>query len=226
MLLLNAGQRPMSIKHQVEILSMKLKEELAAVPRLEILSSIEADRRTRQGQFQLSKLSQAFQAWLQGTPNVHLRNTVMEQLLVESAIETLGSSLAGPRNQSERDEFKTFVEWVVAVDWGLPADQNFLANETVLQGVAAAVGAAERNVVLRERMKRAMQSLRDALGSDAASDPLGIGAFDSLRKGIDPAKVNVGQATREMVFKAFQEHFVSDGLKSMAECWNFAAGAV
>ena len=107
MLLLNAGQRPMSIKHQVEILSMKLQEELVAIPRLEILSSIEADRRTRQGQFHLAKLSRAFQAWLQGTPNIDLRNLVMEQLLVESAIETLGSSLAGQRNQTERDEFKT-----------------------------------------------------------------------------------------------------------------------
>jgi hypothetical protein len=226
MLLLNAGQRPMSIKHQVEILSMKLQEELRVIPGLEILSSIEADRRTRQGQFHLSKLSQAFQAWLQGTPNIDLRNLVMEQMLVESAIETLGSSLAGQRNQTERDEFKAFVEWVVTADRALPPEVNFFANETVLQGIAAAVGTAERNTLLRDRMKRAMTALLSALGSSPSSDPLGLSAFESLRKGIDPAKVNVGQATREMVFKAFQEHFVSDGLKSMAECWNFAAGTV
>jgi hypothetical protein len=226
MLLLNAGQRPMSIKHQVEILSMKLQEELRGIPRLEILSSIEADRRTRQGQFQLSKLSQAFQAWLQGTPSVDLRNLVMEQMLVESAIETLGSSLAGQRDQTERDEFKVFVEWIVAADCALPATVNFLANETVLQGIAAAVGASERNALLRDRMKRAMAALLTALSADANSDPLGVANFESLRRGIDPAKVNVGQATREMVFKAFQEHFISDGLKSMAECWNFAAGTI
>ncbi len=226
MLLLNAGQRPMSIKHQVEILSMKLQEELRPIPRLEILSSIEADRRTKQGQFHLSKLSQAFQAWLQGTPSVDLRNLVMEQMLVESAIETLGSSLAGQRNQNERDEFKAFVEWIVTADWALPIDVNFFANETVLQGIAAAVGASERNALLKERMKRAMAALLSSLTSNPTSDPLGTVAFDHLRKGIDPTKVNVGQATREMVFKAFQEHFVSDGLKSMAECWNFAAGTV
>src|SRR6185369_16395131 len=37
MLLLNAGQKPMSIKHQVEILSMKLQEELGGIEGLEIL---------------------------------------------------------------------------------------------------------------------------------------------------------------------------------------------
>ena len=226
MLLLNAGQRPMSIKHQVEILSMKLQEELGAIPGLQILSSIEADRRTRPGQFHLSRLSQAFQAWLQGTPSVDLRNVVMEQLLIESAIETLGSSLAGQRNQAERDEFKAFVEWIVAVDRALPATVSFLSNETVLMGLAAAVGASERNALLRERMKRAMADLLAALIRSPESDPLGVAAFETLRNGIDPTKRNVGQATREMVYKAFQEYFVSNGLKGMSECWGFAAGTV
>jgi hypothetical protein len=226
MLLLNAGQRPMSIKNQVEILSMKLAEELADIPQLEILKSLEAERRTKRGQFHLSKLSQAFQAWLQGTPNVDLRNLVMEQLLVESAIETLGSSLRGERTHSERDEFKAFVEWMVAADLALPSNLNFFSNETVLQGISAAVGASERNTVLRDRMKRALDNLLASLRSAPESDPLGLESFESLRKGIDPKKVNVGQATREMVFKAFQEYFVSDSLKSMPECWNFAAGTV
>jgi hypothetical protein len=226
MLLLNAGQRPMSIKHQVEILSMKLEEELAGINHLEILKSLEAERRTKQGQFHLSKLAQAFQAWLQGTPNMDLRNLVMEQLLVESAIETLGSSLKGERSQSERDEFKTFVEWMVSADFALPANVNFFSNETVLHGIAAAVGAAERNDVIRPRMRRALDTLLRSLREKPDADALAIDTYESVRKGIDPAKVNVGQATREMVFKAFQEYFISDGLKNMSECWYFAAGSV
>lgn len=224
MLLLNAGQRPMSIKHQVEILSMKLKEELADIPDLEILTSLEGDRRTHPGQFHLVRLSQAFQVWLQGTPNLDLRNLVMEQLLVETAIETLGTSLGGQRTAAERDEFKWFVTWLVAVDRLMPQGLSFLANETVLQGLAAAVGAAERNLVLHDRMKRALKKLLETLQQEPDSDPFGVSRFEAVRKGIEPAKANVGIATREMVFKAFQEHFVSDGLKSMGECWNFAAG--
>jgi len=151
---------------------------------------------------------------------------VMEQLLVESAIETLGSSLTGQRTQAETDEFKSFIQWAVSADFALPPNVNFFANETVLQGIAAAVGAAERNAFIRDRMKRALISLLNSLHSNPEADPLGLDSFESLRKGIDPAKVNVGQATREMVFKAFQEYFISDGLKSMPECWQFAAGTV
>lgn len=225
MLLLNAGQKPMSIKHQVEILSMRLQEELSSIPGIRIFSSLEGRRRTQKGQFQLAKLAQAFQAWLQGQPNIDLRNLVMEQLLAEAAIETLGTSLKGERPAEERDAFKEFVEWLVKIDCSLPDGQlEFLSNETVLQGIAAAVGAAERNAVLHDRMLRARTALLEQQSREPNGDPLAIAEFEALRKGIDPAKANVGQATRDMVFRAFQEHFISDGTKLMHECWRFAAG--
>src|SRR5207248_54821 len=65
MLLLNAGQKPMSIKHQVEVLSTQLSADLRDIPHLRIQSSLGAERRTQAGDFTLAKLSQAFQAWLQ-----------------------------------------------------------------------------------------------------------------------------------------------------------------
>lgn len=224
MLLLNAGQKPMSIKHQVEILSMKLSEELSAIKGIKIITALDARRRTRKGQFQLAKLSQTFQAWLQGNPNLELRNIVMEQLLTESAIDVLGSSLKADASSEEKDAFRRFIKWLVAIDMELPESElQFLSNETVLQGIGAAVGSAERSIVLQPRMERCLQSLFEQVKSNKDNDPLGIRIFEELRKGIDPAKVNVGQATRDMVFKAFQEYFLSDGSKSMADCWRFGA---
>lgn len=224
MLLLNAGQRPMSMKHQVEILSFKLKDELATIPGIEIVTSLESRRRVRGGQFHLSKLSQAFQAWLQGQPNVDLRNTVMEQLVAESAIETLGSVIGSQSPASGGDSFKELVRWLVEIDHLLP-DMDFLGNETVLQGIAAAVGAAERSQTLAGRMKSGLTRLRDELRENPNTDPLAVEDFKALKGGIDTAKRNVGQATREMVFRAFQEYFVADGNKTMQECWRFAGGA-
>lgn len=95
MLLLNAGQRPMSVKHQVEVLSSKLIDDLSGVPNLSIFRIGDARRRTQPGQFALAKLAQGFQAWLQGQPNLDLRNTVMEELLAESAVEVLGKTAIG-----------------------------------------------------------------------------------------------------------------------------------
>ncbi|MEN3333731.1 MAG: hypothetical protein V7641_3096 [Blastocatellia bacterium] len=159
MLLLDAGQKPMSIKRQVEVLSMKLRENLSGIEGLEILMSLSSQRRTRAGQFFLSDLAQAFQAWLQGSPNLDVRNTVMEQLLAESAIDTLGTSLSGA---AVHDDFKSLVDWFVALDHYIwPTDNRFFANETVMLGISAAVGTAQRNDNLRDRVRRCLGLLRD-----------------------------------------------------------------
>lgn len=226
MLLLNAGQRPMSIKNQIEILSQNLAQDLEAVPGLALLNSLESQRRNRPGQFHLSKIAAAFQAWLQGQPNIDIRNAVMEQMLADSAIETLGSSLSGATDPNERDSFRQFVTWLVALDTALaPEHSDFFPQETVLLGFAAAVGAAEKKPAIRERMRRSIEQLVLALESDPSSDPLGIDHFLALRQGIDVAKKNVGQATRDMVWRAFHEHFASDGTRPMTDCWEFAANA-
>jgi hypothetical protein len=220
MLLLNAGQKPMSMRHQVEILSMKLAEDLRSIPGLEILMSLSAQRRVQAGQFTLAKLSQSFQAWLQGTPNIDVQNTVMAQLLAESAIETLGTSLSGA---TAHDDFKALVSWFIALDQAVwETEPQFFGNETVLLGISAAVGTAQRNDRVRDRMKRSLESLKTAvIGGNPRA--LAISRFNELRQGEDVRKVNVGQFTREMVYRAFQEFFLSDGTKTMEECWAFGA---
>lgn len=220
MLLLNAGQKPMSIKRQVEVLSMKLREDLADIQGLDIRMSLSSQRRTHAGQFVLANLSQAFQAWLQGAPNLDVRNTVMEQLLAESAIDTLGTSLSGA---AVHDDFKALVSWFVELDgYAWQTDPRFFANETVLLGISAAVGTAQRNNSLRDRVRRCLDLLRDE-AAQGRVDVLGIKRFDELRQGVDVRKVNVGQFTRDMVYRAFQEFFISSGTKSMEECWAFGA---
>ncbi len=228
MLLLNAGQRPMSIKHQVEILSMKLEEELANIPSIDIFTSISGRRRTQSGQFQLAKLSQAFQAWLQGQPNVDLKNTVMEKLLAENAIEVLGAD-AGMSGtllaQGGSSGFKGLVEWIVAMDLKMGgSNRDLLANDNVLLGLSAAVGAAERNESLKERMIEGLERLKLEAERDGADIALAVEEYEKLRIGIDVTKRNVGEATRDLVFYGFQEYFLSSGVKSMSECWRFAAG--
>ena len=220
MLLLNAGQKPMSMKHQIEILSMKLREDLESIPGLEILMSLNAQRRISAGQFTLARLSQSFQAWLQGTPNIDVRNTVMEQLLAESATETLGTSLSG---MNAHDDFKTFVGWLVEMDQALWAtDSQFFGNDTVLLGLSAAVGSAQRSEQLRDRMRRSLRTLRDTIVG-GNPNALAVERFNELRQGEDVRKINVGQFTRDMVYRAFQEYFLSDGTKTMEECWAFGA---
>lgn len=227
MLLLNAGQRPMSMKHQIEVLSSRLRQTLAGIQGIEIFTVGDVRRRTRPGQFQLAKLSQGFQAWLQGQPNVDVRNIVMEELLAEGAVETLGASVGSAGAGDDGDGFKRLVIWIVAMDQCLGVGQlHFFGNETVLQGFAAAVGGSERHSKIADRVWPALNDLlAEARAGDAAA-VVAVDAFDSLRTGFDVSKVNVGSATRELVFGAFQELFFSGGLRSMRECWEIAASRI
>jgi hypothetical protein len=225
MLLLNAGQRPMSVKHQVEVLSSKLVDDLETVQNLHIFRVNDTRRRVQPGQFQLAKLAQAFQAWLQGQPNLDLRNSVMEELLAESAIEVLGHSVADSTvaQGTTEDGFSQLVTWIVELDMALGAEKlQFLGNETVLLGLAAAVGALERNETLSPRVWPALGRLLE-LARDDAANALGLTTFESLRQGIDSSKTNVGVATRDMVFSAFKEFIRGAAETDMNECWRIGA---
>lgn len=226
MLLLNAGQRPMSMKHQIEVLSSRLRHALADIRGIEIFTVGDVRRRARAGQFQLAKLSQGFQAWLQGQPNVDVRNVVMEELLAEGAVETLGGSVGGP-DAGEESGFKRLIEWVVEMDRLLGVNNlHFFGNETVLQGFCAAVGGSERHAKISDRVWPALDELLVEARAGDAAEVLAVDAFNSLRTGFDVSKINVGSATRELVFGAFQELFFSGGLRSMRECWQIAASRV
>lgn len=224
MLLLNAGQRPMSVKHQVEVLSSKLVGDLADVPQLDIFRVLDTRRRTQPGQFALAKIAQAFQAWLQGQPNLDLRNTVMEELLAESAIEVLGQTVPVGANKASPDGFQRYVTWLVEMDVALGIENiSFLGNETVILGLSAAVGAMERNETLSSRVWPALGGLLTSVKKHADSDPVAIRTFEALRQGIDSSKVNIGVATREMVFNAFKEFIRGAGETPMHECWQVGA---
>lgn len=226
MLLLNAGQRPMSVRHQVEVLSSKLVDDLTGIQHLDIFRTADTRRRTQPGQFPLAKIAQAFQAWLQGQPNLDLRNTVMEQLLADSAIEVLGQTVSSGNRQAAGgdDGFYQIMNWVVALDLALGVENvGFLGNETVILGIAAAIGAMERNVTLSSRVWPSLNRLLADAQSGQQDDVVGVRVFDTLRQGIEPSRVNVGVATREMVFNAFKEFIRGAGETPMGECWQIGA---
>jgi hypothetical protein len=225
MLLLNAGQRPMSVKHQVELLSSKLVDELVDIPNLIISRIKDAQKRTKPGQFALAKVALGFQAWLQGQHNLDLRNTVMEELLADSAIEILGKTVPPDSSRTrEADGFHRLMNWMVELDFAL-GDENvaFLGNETVILGIAAAIGAMERNPTLAPRVWPSLNSLLTTAKLNSTDDVVGVKSFEILRKGIDSQKVNVGVATRDMVCNTFKEYIRGAGDTPMADCWQIGA---
>lgn len=218
MLLLNAGQRPMSMKHQIDILSGKLADDLKDLPGIEIFRVKEHKRRVRPGQFHLSTLAQAFQAWMQRSPNVDRTNLVVETMVVDEALESLGIDLSS-EDGNQRDGFRQFVEWILTLDQALGEAQNrFFGNDTVVLGFAAAIGFAHKNDTLQDRLPTAMAKLIDSAKTDAPG-ALGVEIFEEVRKTVDTKRSNVGEWTRSLVFHAVREYIMQDGTSSMRDCW-------
>lgn len=223
MLLLNAGQKPMSMKHQIDILSRGLKEDLKDIQGIEIFTVKDHKRRVRPGQYHLSSLAQAFQAWLQRSPNVDVNNLVVETLIVDDALDTLGIDLDRPGGEDHRDGFRSFVNWVVQLDHILGAENfKFLGNDTVILGLAAAVGFASKNDALHDRVEPALQRILNE-ARQVGDDPIGVESFDSLRRSIDTKRSNVGEATRDFVFKTLREYIMQNGASSLKDCWKQSA---
>jgi hypothetical protein len=222
MLLLNAGQRPMSMKHQIDILSGGLAKDLQDLPGIEILKLKDHKRRVRPGQFHLSTLAQAFQAWMQRSPNVDRTNLVVETMVVDEALESLGIDLTDD-DGNQRDGFRQFVDWMLQLDRALGEEQNrFFANDTVVLGFAAAIGFAHKNETLQDRLPSSMAKLI-ASAEKSENDPLGVETFDQIRRTIDTKRSNVGEATRGLVFRAVREYIMQDGTSPMVECWTQSA---
>ncbi len=223
MLLLNAGQRPMSMKHQIDILSGGLANDLDDLPGIEIIRLKDHKRRVKPGQFHLSTLAQAFQAWMQRSPNVDRTNLVVETMVVDEALDSLGIDLSD-NDGNQRDGFRQFVGWILALDQALGEEKNrFFANDTVVLGFAAAIGFAHKNETLQDRLPGAMEKLiADAKNSEIL-DPLGVETFDQFRRSVDTKRSNVGEATRGLVFRAVREYIMQEGTSPMIECWTQSA---
>lgn len=223
MLLLNAGQRPMSMKHQIDILSGGLAKDLQDLPALEIIRLKDHKRRVKPGQFHLSTLAQAFQAWMQRSPNVDRTNLVVETMVVDEALESLGIDLTDD-DGNQRDGFRQFVGWLLKLDQALGEEKNrFFGNDTVVLGFAAAIGFAHKNETLQDRLPSAMAKLIADAENENFVDPLGVETFDQIRRSVDTKRSNVGEATRGLVFRAVREYIMQDGTSPMIECWTQSA---
>lgn len=223
MLLLNAGQRPMSMKHQIDILSGGLAQDLMDIRGIEIVKLKDHKRRVRPGQFHLSTLAQAFQAWVQKSPNVDRTNLVVETMVVDEALESLGIDLSSDSTSQYRDSFREFVQWMVDLDFAVGEENNrFFGNDTVVLGFSAAVGFIHRNELLRDRLKPAMERLLEE-ARETNGESLGIDTFDQIRRSVDTKKSNVGEATRELVFKSVREYIMQGGTSTLTDCWTQSA---
>ena len=246
-IVLNAGQKPMSIRHQLELLFASLQASIELkIPTIEIYRERDATRRSKPRKFAFNVVVSAYQAMITASPELTKSNMVANQLMESSALD-LGE-------EAVSDQFDVFIqvmtlyaeldaetfrvyralplgsdeeEGIVAPNEGeqmLPANLlNWFSTENVMIAFFAAISQYATTSARKERVNLGLQALRQTLiSASQGSDPLGLDTFIRLRAGENPRKVNVGVATRRLLTNAFKEYFREAGEVQLANCWNLA----
>lgn len=239
MILLNAGQKPMSLKHQLEVVSSALcdhlKEELHG--EIEIYREREADRRSGPGQYRFALIASAFQAFVQKAPHIDLRNEVISELNQTDALESYGKSMGPESSDDPSTAFVEYIRFLVALDRGvcrvypekrvddhgdvLPSGITLFSRDTFQLALAAAYSWCNeyKPTALNLSKERLLVLLNDAVPNE--SDPLAIGRLERIQTGFK-RKDNVGEQTRTLIFAGFKEFFRSEGLTPFSEAWTQA----
>ncbi|HEV3307371.1 MAG TPA: hypothetical protein VGZ91_13120 [Candidatus Sulfotelmatobacter sp.] len=227
-IVLNAGQKPMSMRHQLEILFATFKSQLEdEIPELELLLERESSRRKRAGKYAFDKVVVAYQAFLIKGTEVTKENVVAQSILEENILSGSEEEL----NAFYRD-FTAYLAKYVRLDQEacrvydgtlsreVPTGLTWFGGDNVMLAFFAAIADFSNS---REREKRTASSLKKltrALSSaNPGDDPLGLANYQRVVTGFNPKKINVGFATRKLLFRAFKEFFREDGEKPLGELW-------
>lgn len=235
MILLNAGQKPMSLKWQLEVVSVPLCNIIQEKfhNRIEIFREKDGRKRNATGQYQFSLIAQSFQTFSQESPHIDIRNEVVEKLKQDDVMAAYGESL---KSNGDRDilttKFVEYINFLLKLDEKIctsyhnaedrsdenviiPSGITLLSRDTFHLGLSAAYGWCLKN--RPEDLQAAVEKLF-LLFEDGKEDPLSLYRYEKIQQGF-LRKDNVGEQTRTLTFNGFKEYFRSSGIENLEQCW-------
>lgn len=250
-IVLNAGQKPMSIRHQLELLFMSLKTSVEnSIDGLEIYTEKDNTKRSKAKKFSLGAIVSGYQAFITSSAELQKDNVIANQLIENSALDSSEEEISKQfsqfgnylkkyseideqvyriyknQNQNEDEDVDGGVEASDGSKDSKPSQVNYaswLATDNVILAFFAAISQFSSSEAKAQRVDEAIRVLIESLASAAeGSDPLGLDVFEQLRGGNNPRRVNVGVATRKLLTNGFKEFFRESGEMPLSECWKLA----
>lgn len=226
-IVLNAGQKPMSMRHQVEVLFSAFKTPLESEIRgLDLFLENDSSRRTRPGKYALDRVASAYHAFLLRSSEVEKQNIIAQKISEESVLaqdeEALGADFS---------LFRRYLAAYVNLDNHIcriydgtnqrtPTGLTWFGSENVMNAFFAAVSDFGSNEQRKGRIDLAISALSNLLSNaESGSDPLGLEVLQKIIDGLPVRKVNVGFATRKLLNNGFKEFFRDEGERPIAEIW-------
>lgn len=216
------------MRHQLEILFATFKTQLESqISDLELLVERESTRRKRAGKYGLDKVVVAYHAFLiKGTEvakdNVVAQTIVEEEILSsnEAQLNTLYEDFTSHLAKYVKLDKEACRVYDGTLGSEVPTGLTWFGSDNVMLAFFAAISDFSTSP---ERIKRTASSIRKLVkhlaAADPGDDPMGLANYQRVVSGFNPKKVNVGFATRKLLFRAFKEFFREDGEKPLADLW-------
>ncbi|MDN5055002.1 hypothetical protein [Aliarcobacter butzleri] len=253
MIILNAGQKAMSMRHQVELLFLSLKDTIEGeVEGIQLLTERESTRRTSSKKFNLGHIASAYYAYITASSEIDKENLVAQHLSNNEILDSSESEL-----NEKFESFITHLRLYVELDelaWNhytriLPIYEQKLDSETdesekkelkrkitvikeslswfssenVMLSFFSAVAVFRNTEERKSRVIISLNSLKDELKLDDKEDLLGMLMLDKIKEGLNPKLHNIGFATRKQISNTFKEFFREKGEVVFRDCWSLAA---
>ena len=227
LIVLNAGQKPMSMRHQIDLLFMTIKDQLEEdIPGLEIYNEKDGTVRNKSKKIAFDKLVTAYYSFTLKTPEISREHIVTTRMEESSILDSDEVELA-----SVFDEYKNYLKDYCDLDAEVfriystniinKGYKNLLAEENFINSffaVLAQYGETERG---KKRIKSAIAKLKkDLKKAKASSDPLALFEYGKYRAKIDPKLYNIGFGTRKLITNSLKEYFREAGEIDFKICWS------
>lgn len=230
LIVLNSGQKPMSMRHQVELLFMTLKNNLISdIDGLELYLEKDGQIRSKAKKFAFDRVVNSYYSFLTKSPEIDRDNLVVKKLNEDDILSSTETEL-----NDNYSSFKKYLQVYSNLDSEifriyqnsdeLSSFKNWFSEENTMKAFFAAVSKFKIDEKREARMDDALSKLKKTLESTAEKeDILGLQQFKDIKGGIDSKKSNVGVALRKTIMDGFREYFMNEGDEAFIECLKIAA---
>jgi hypothetical protein len=203
MLVLNAGHKPVNIRHQLEILFLNLLPFFEEMPGFRIMREKEQSSTTyftsrRKGEFHFSILIASLLSYDAGKPIT--TNTSLIQNLQNTPIDFEESKILSLSFLKEFVSFLIHLDNLLAKQYGKTGTQ-WIGREVVLVGLMGALGQTLENS--EEDAAAPFNRFINIIEENPTI--LNLSEFEEVRLGLDWSQVNIGNLNKQAVYSAVQD---------------------
>ena len=240
-LVLNTGQVKMSLRHQIEILHMPLKEEIKNIAKSKhekkIYFSTYKEQKPAKGlyNYKFANIVEAFTSFSTGEYNIDKTSMVIEELNRMDILNELDKTQFIPRNIETIVEFLILLDEVLYKYYEEPikseegevipfSSRDALMNSSpFLSGFFAALGRYNKDGKKSriEHLKRFLNNLNNTVEGKIQDDPLKLDFMSKILIEKKERTKKWGEEQRRFFFSAFRE-FMHEESENFIDAWRNA----